>query len=250
MALLGKAAMLLSFDVVPEAIAEHDDWHTHEHLPERLSIPGFLRGSRWVARQGRPKYFVMYEVEALATLTSAAYLERLNNPTPWTAKMMTHYRGMTRGFCTVTGVFGAGLGQAGLLIHFKPAAGRDAELRNWLLSQELPDLPGKAGLASAHLFEAAVTPPATREQRIRGNDATVDWALLVTGYSPQSVAAAAESGLHEGTFLRHGAAAFSSGLYRMEYSLLVPELSKSGAILDPAAGEIAPLSSGQFQAKS
>jgi hypothetical protein len=23
-----------SFDVVPEAIPEHDEWHTHEHFPE------------------------------------------------------------------------------------------------------------------------------------------------------------------------------------------------------------------------
>jgi len=46
MPLLAQAAMLLSFDVAREAIRQHDDWHTHEHLPERLSIPGFLRGSR------------------------------------------------------------------------------------------------------------------------------------------------------------------------------------------------------------
>ncbi len=46
MPLLGQAAMLLSFDIAAEAIAEHDDWHTHEHLPERLAIPGFLRGMR------------------------------------------------------------------------------------------------------------------------------------------------------------------------------------------------------------
>ena len=51
-----------------EAIAEHDDWHTHEHLPERLSIPGFLRGTRWVALQGQPRYLVLYEVERLDTL--------------------------------------------------------------------------------------------------------------------------------------------------------------------------------------
>ena len=96
MPLLGKAAMLLSFDVVPDAIPEHDDWHTHEHLQERLSIPGFMRGTRWVARatlNEGPRYFVLYEVTELATLTSAAYLERLNNPSPRTSKMMPHYRG-------------------------------------------------------------------------------------------------------------------------------------------------------------
>jgi hypothetical protein len=31
MPLSGRAAMLLTFDIVEEAIIEHDDWHTHEH---------------------------------------------------------------------------------------------------------------------------------------------------------------------------------------------------------------------------
>jgi hypothetical protein len=29
MPLLGQAAMLLSFDIVQDAIPEHDEWHTH-----------------------------------------------------------------------------------------------------------------------------------------------------------------------------------------------------------------------------
>jgi len=97
MPLLGKAAMLLTFDVEQDAISEHDDWHTHEHLPERLSIPGFLRGTRWVAVRGAPRYAVLYEVDRLETLGSRNYLERLNNPSPWTSKMMTCYRAMSRG---------------------------------------------------------------------------------------------------------------------------------------------------------
>ena len=133
MPLLGSAAMLLSFDVVPEAISEHDDWHTHEHLPERLSIPGFLRGTRWVALRGEPRYAVLYEVADLPTLTSPAYLERLNKPSAWTSKMMPHYRGMSRGFCLVTGSFGLGTGHVSVLLRFKPKPGSDAALRRWLL---------------------------------------------------------------------------------------------------------------------
>jgi hypothetical protein len=224
MALLGKAAMVLSFDIVPDAIVEHDDWHTHEHMPERLSIPGFLRGSRWVAQSGRPRYFVMYEVSDIGVLASAAYLERLNHPTPWTTKMMTHYRGMTRGLCTVARSFGLGMGQSGLLIRFKPAPGKEVEVREWLTQKELPDLPSKPGLASAHLFEAAIAPPVTNEQRIRGQDAAVDWALLVTGYSAERVATLLEGELGEAQFERHGASGFAGGIYRMEYSLMEREI--------------------------
>lgn len=47
MALLGRAAIAMWWDVAPTHRAEFEDWHSHEHFPERLSIPGFLRGSRW-----------------------------------------------------------------------------------------------------------------------------------------------------------------------------------------------------------
>lgn len=157
MPLLGPAAMLLSFDVANEAIEEHDDWHTHEHLRERLSIPGFLRGTRWVALQGQPRYMVLYEVAGLGTLTSGPYLERLNNPSPWTSKMMPHYRGMRRGLCSVTGSFGLGMGHIALLLRFTPeeggrrlvarlaARGRAAESRDAARSRECPPAGERGG---------------------------------------------------------------------------------------------------------
>ena len=224
MPLLGKAAMLLSFDIVQEAIPEHDDWHTHEHLPERLSIPGFLRGTRWVALQGQPRYFVIYEVEQLATLTSSAYMERLNNPSPWTSKMMLHYRRMTRGFCSVAGSFGVGMGHAGLLIRFKPTAETTSSLRNWLLQDILPALPSRPGIGSVHLFEGAVTPAMTNEQRLRGADAGVDWALLVTGYNQDALASLGDADLASAQLEKHGAAGIAAAMYRMDYSVIRREL--------------------------
>ena len=228
MPLLGQAAMLLSFDVVQEAIPEHDDWHTHEHLPERLSIPGFIRGTRWVALRGQPRYFVMYEVEHLATLTSGAYLERLNNPSTWTAKMMPHYRGMTRGFCSVTGSFGLGIGHVSLLMRFKPAKEAEASLRKWLLQDALPRLPSKPGIGSVHLLEGAVTPAMTNEQRIRGADAGVDWALFLTGYSQDALESIEQAGFGHAQLEEHGAMGVLDAMYRMDYSLTDREVERLG----------------------
>jgi len=225
MPLLGKAAMLLSFDVVEDAIPEHDDWHTHEHLPERLSIPGFVRGTRWVSLDGKPRYFVLYEVDQLATLQSEAYLERLNNPSPWTSKMMPNYRGMTRGLCSVSGSFGVGMSQIGLLIRFKPEAGMESSLRAWLINDILPQLPSRRGLGSAHLFEGTLTPQMTKEQRIRGPDASVDWALFVMGYDEDTLARLRHGDLSRTQIEEHGSAPASDAMYRMHYILTDQDVS-------------------------
>ena len=223
MPLLGKAAMLLTFDIEEAAIGEHDDWHTHEHFPERLSIPGFLRGTRWVSVRGSPRYAVIYEVDRLETLGSEAYLKRLNNPTPWTSKMMTHYRGMIRGLCSVERSYGFGTGHYSLLIRFKPAAD-SAALINWLDDQILPHLPLKPGLASVHLLRGALAATMTSEQRIRGVDENVDWALMATGYEPQAVADLESAELSTGELHAHGCASVSLASYRAAYSLSAEEI--------------------------
>jgi hypothetical protein len=224
MPLLGKAAMLLSFDIASDAMAEHDDWHSHEHLPERLAIPGFLRGSRWTALNGQPRYFVMYEVENLGTLVSEAYLQRLNNPTPWTSKIMPSYRGMTRGLCAVVASHGAGMGHFGLLIRFEPEPDAKASLDRWLIDEVLRRLPAQRGLVGAHLLEAAASSQMTNEQRIRGADAGVVSAVLVTGYSRSSLEALADGSLGRTRFEARGARHVTIAVYQTEYTLTAREV--------------------------
>jgi hypothetical protein len=223
MPLLGSAAMLLSFDVEADAIEEHDRWHTHEHLPERLSIPGFRRGTRWTASDGAPRYMVLYEVESLATLASEAYLARLNNPTPWTTRMMPRYKGMNRGLCAVVGSFGLGQGGTAALIRFTPEASHSTPLIRWML-EALRAVPQMPGLGSAHLLQGAQTAAMTNEQRIRGADRGVDSALIVTGYDRNAVAAYANELCAVGGLPARGAVEPSCAIYRSSYSLSSAEV--------------------------
>lgn len=224
MSLLGQAAMLLTFDIAAEAIAEHDDWHTHEHLPERLAIPGFLRGTRWVATDGGPRYMVLYEVERLETLASAAYRERLDHPSPWTRRMMPHYRGMTRGLCAVARSLGAGMGHFGLLLRFTPSRDDADAIDAWLGDEVLPPLSRRSGLGSAHLLRGALPAQMTTEQRIRGADASVDRAILVTGYAQDALSSLAQSDLAAAVLERRGATTVSSNSYHAAYTLTAQEV--------------------------
>lgn len=205
MALLGTAAMLLWYDILPEQIAEHDDWHTRQHFPERVGIPGFIRAHRWVARSPGTRYFVAYEVSGIETLSSAPYLERLNNPTEWTTRMMPSFRGMARGFCRLEMNHGDVLGTSAATLRYSIAPGREEALLGWLDESHLPALLAQKGFASAHRLRSSHVPEMTAEQRIRGRDASVDHVLIVTGYSHALMSSATREALCADTLAAHGA---------------------------------------------
>ncbi len=206
MALLGSAAMLLWYDIVPELTGEHDEWHTREHFPERVGIPGFIRAQRWVAISPGPRYFVAYEVADIDVLSGAPYLERLNNPTPWTSRTMPSFRGMVRGFCTLESIHGSVLGTTGVTVRYSAAPGAGDRLHDWLHRYLVPDLMQRRGLASAFMLHSDRAPEMTAEQRIRGRDASADRVLFVTGYAAGVVAALATAELSAASLESHGAA--------------------------------------------
>lgn len=225
---MGQGAMVLGFDIAPEAQVEHDHWHSQEHLPERLALPGFLRGSRWASVSGGPGYLVIYEVSDLDALESAAYLARLNQPSPWTTRMMPFYRGMQRGLCRVVSRAGQGLGGHALTLRFSVAEDRRAGLRAWIAGEALPLLAASSGLVSAALFESGLQADLTAEQRIRGRDGSVDLVLLVTGHARANVQAAATDVLAPEALLQRGALAARSAVYQLAHVLGAADVPGAG----------------------
>ncbi|KMO44223.1 hypothetical protein VQ03_04680 [Methylobacterium tarhaniae] len=188
MSLLGRAAVAMWWSIEPEMRAEFGDWHSHEHFPERLNIPGFLRGSRWASTLDTSGYFVLYELDAYETLTSTGYLDRLNAPTPWSTKMMPHHLGMVRSQCRVEASFGGGLANALATVRLSPDDRHRSALRERIVGT-LAEIAPKPGLTGAHLL-ITQTPPTsapTREQEIRGADGTADWVVLLSGYDSRIV---------------------------------------------------------------
>ena len=221
MPLLGTAAVAMWWDVTPADRAAFEDWHSHEHFPERLGIPGFRRGSRWASADGGEGFFVMYELERYETLTSTHYLERLNQPTPWSTKMMPLHRNMVRSQCRIAASHGLGVGGAMFTVRLSPEAGRADALRAEL-DAVLSGLPVVPGVIGAHLLETR-TPdaPPTTEQRIRGGaDPTADWIVLVSGYDADAVRQVASGALGDAALVAAGARPGAiSALYGLRYTL-------------------------------
>lgn len=207
MALLGKAAIAMWWDMASEWRAEFEDWHSHEHFPERMGIPGFQRGSRWADAGGGEGFFILYELDRYETLVSEGYLSRLNQPTPWSSRLMPEHRNMVRSQCHVLESAGSALGRHLLTVRCSPAGGGAQALRDYLrLQAEAFAL--RPGTTGAHLLQTR-TPDiaATTEQKIRGGDQAADWIYLVSGYDQQVLEAALETVLAPAALQAHGAGA-------------------------------------------
>ena len=188
MSLLGNAAVAMWWNIRPEQRSEFGDWHSHEHFPERMSIPGFRRGSRWASTLDAEGFFVLYELENYEVLTSKGYFDRLNSPTPWSTKMMPHHLNMVRSQCRIEASFGGCIATSLATIRFSPQAGKDEPLRTTVV-EGLKDLASKPGMTGAHLLitDTPKTSSPTTEQQIRGADGTADWIALLSGYDPEKV---------------------------------------------------------------
>jgi hypothetical protein len=95
---------------------EFVQWHSIEHLPERVSIPGFISGQRWYGEHASHQYLTTYVTKNTEVLTSDAYIQRLNDPTPWTLKTVAAFRNTCRAAGEVIWEYGSKKGYGGHIL--------------------------------------------------------------------------------------------------------------------------------------
>lgn len=220
MPLLGKGALAIWNGITAEGEDEFYRWHNIEHMPERVGVPGFLRGRRWVSTARPRDYFTLYETESVETIGSAPYLARLNDPTPWTRSVLPHFRDTFRLGCRVAASWGRGQGGALLTARLRGPGKmlRMAPEASLALVRQL------TGVIGVHVLEPApeTTRIPTKEKELRGvkpgeveGNGSEPWILLVECNDPEL----AES------VLRGPIAGFArqaetvSGTYRLQFSL-------------------------------
>ena len=91
----GTGLLMVWAEVPADKEPDFNRWYNEEHLPERLSVPGFLSAARYEAVKGGPKHLAVYELESAAVLDSPAYKKVQANPTPWTKRCSPDVIGTT-----------------------------------------------------------------------------------------------------------------------------------------------------------
>ena len=219
MSLSGEGAVAIWHDIAAEGRDEFYAWHGREHMPERVGIPGFQRGRRFVAIEADLEFFNLYEALSVEVLKGQDYTARVNAPTPWTLSAVKHFRSVARSICRVA--LSTGPAQGGLIatLRYDVAEADATGHRATLQRRTIPDLLALPGVAAVHLLtaDAEASGVATAEQKARGVANTVPrWVLLLEGWGDEAAfVAMAKAELSAGKLdAIGGQAPYSLGLYR------------------------------------
>lgn len=166
-------------DCVPGMEAAYERWYQTEHLFERVGLPGFRSARRFESISGSPRYLTVYEVDAPSVLTAPAYLERLNNPTPETRRMMTAaFVGMTRAICRRDVLQGRIRGATAVTARLSEGAGADG------LMAAAGTLWEPSRVARVEIWRAEARGTVLEEERLRGGDTRICACLYVETLRP------------------------------------------------------------------
>jgi hypothetical protein len=181
MTMLGQGAVAIWHDIAAEGRDDFYAWHGQEHMPERVGIEGFNRGRRFIAIDADREFFNLYETRDADVVKSAAYLARLERPTPWTLSTVRHFRHVARSLCGVLASTGDADGGTVATLRLAASDAADAvRLADDLasLARRLAPLPG---IAAVHVLAADVAASgyANAEQRARGTENEIPTHMLI-----------------------------------------------------------------------
>ena len=185
MALLGKGALLNWGGVLPKHDFDYNMWHSLEHMPERMSVKGFLRALRCFGLKDtnkNDKYFMMYDVRSKDVLSSKQYLNRLNDPTDWTSKILSKYLYPSRAICEVIKTKSLTSGLSGFFVTLRYLT-KNNEIENFYNISDI--LMTEYGIFSVHCFQSdkEISLIKTKEKVIRGlqgiKDEIIEYAVII-----------------------------------------------------------------------
>ena len=228
MPLKGTAFLAIWHDIETHGELEFNAWHTREHMPERLGVPGFAAGRRFVDWSlERHRYFTLYEARTIDVLGSEAYRARLDAPSDWTRRVQPTFTNFVRGACRTVASSGKGVGGAlaTIRIDFPEREGRQAvgtasdELAAGMLAHH--------GVTSVHVGVADpdVTRRPTTESALRQltADDAFDAVVLVDGIGRREMEEALP-GIEAALAPVIEGAETASAVYDLAYSLTAEEI--------------------------
>lgn len=169
----------------PQLQLEYDTWHTFEHVPERVGLPGFIEARRYRSHDGPPtqplRYFTCYWLASIDALSTPRYRNVFTHPTPWSTRMRTELRDFLRLPCTLSGACGESSAPQLATVHFSGDAAGFATLAEARLGQ----LVNRAAVVCAQWGTAVMSadfPIANRTSAAKAASADTEYVVMLQSF--------------------------------------------------------------------
>lgn len=84
---------------------EFNRWYDEEHLPDRASMAGVIKASRFKSPSDSPKYLALYWAKGICAFDCPEYAHAFNYQTVWSKKMLPLMQNPTRRIGEAVGQF-------------------------------------------------------------------------------------------------------------------------------------------------
>lgn len=183
-----RAMLIILAGVRPEHEAEFNLWYDREHLPDRVTVPGFITARRHeAAGDALWPYLALYETTDISVFTSAEYKDRLANQSDWSRRILPVFvepqRNITRRMAQV----GEGVGSFCLLAALRPVAGGEAALVAGFarLAAELRDRDPSVVAVGLYASDPELSRPVAEYPPVSGSPVRgSDWFIMVDVIGP------------------------------------------------------------------
>jgi hypothetical protein len=219
---MAGAMLAIWSDVTREQETDYLHWLTREHTAERVGIPGFEAVR--VFRADLPetcRYLILYDLATHSVLTSPAYLARLNEPTPWSRRVMPTLGNFARGGGWVRAACGTGSGGHLLPLRLGQSVGAAEPLLEILAAQE------RVCVARLLEVDQEGSGVPTSEKALRGGDRSFPGLLLIEATGAAALRGALS--LYRDSLAALGADVEDPVLYTAVFSLRKAELEPGRA---------------------
>ncbi len=135
---------------------DYNAWYEREHMFERIEVPGIRRARHYRTVSGKPRFFTYFELETPGVVASGVYFAQTNNPSPWTQRILPHFRDVNRTASRVIRRVGKGFGAAAMTVRLALEEGEDPVLAAWLANEYLPEVVTRPGVIAGQLWQADI----------------------------------------------------------------------------------------------
>ena len=159
-----RAFLVFANDIDPAQREAYESWHGGHHVPQRITVPGILRATRYKAvGGGSPDYLTVYDLADIAVLNSSEYRQLAEQPDAVTRAMRPYLRNPLRLACRA--LAGADCSHGEFLVMLRMPDTSVMRAAEWLAAEKsatirfgrtAPDAGGHPIMGQAAMSEEAV----------------------------------------------------------------------------------------------